>query len=129
MPGCSHIVSPNLKAHIPLLHHEDHSIQQICQILGVKKSLIYKTLSLYSRYRTVTNLNKYSCTTGHPQVLTSADIALISTIIQYWSTIYLNKLQSELWAKHYKYILYSSLNTLVAFHHPENCFLFCCRTE
>ena len=109
MPEYSHIVSSDLKAHIPLLHHEDHSIQQICQILSVKKSFIYKTLSLYSRYGTVTNQNKYSCATGHPQVLTSADIALIYTIIQYQSTIYLDKLQSELWAKHHKDITFSTL--------------------
>ena len=66
-------------------------------------------LSLYSRYRTVPNLNKYSCTIGCPQVLTSAGTALISTIIHYWSSIYLDELQSKLWAKHHKYITFSTL--------------------
>jgi len=45
MPHCS--VSRDLKAHIPILHYEQGlSGKKICELLGVKKSLAYQTLTL-----------------------------------------------------------------------------------
>ena len=42
-----HTVSEDLKIFIPALHHDGYEIQQICDILMVKKSLIYKTLAFF----------------------------------------------------------------------------------
>ncbi|KAF8555329.1 hypothetical protein OG21DRAFT_1571746, partial [Imleria badia] len=109
MPGHRRTVSPNLKAQIPLLYHDNYSVKEICRILCIKKSLFYKTLSLYSRYGTVTNPSKYSLFTGCRRVFSTADITLISTIIQHHGTIYLDELQHELWAKHHKYAMPSTL--------------------
>ncbi|KAH7886460.1 hypothetical protein F5I97DRAFT_1808579 [Phlebopus sp. FC_14] len=48
-------MSNDYKAHIPLLYHENHSVKDICYILGIKKSLVYRILLLYSKYSTITN--------------------------------------------------------------------------
>ncbi|KAF9219457.1 hypothetical protein BS17DRAFT_646784, partial [Gyrodon lividus] len=100
-------VPPNVKAQIPLLYNNNnHSVDDI---LGIKKSLVYRTLSLYSKYGTITNPSKYSQMTGCHRLLTSADIAFISTIIQNCNTIYLDELQCELQAKHHKFTTLSNL--------------------
>ena len=52
---------------------------------------------------------KYSCATRCPQVLTSLEVAFISTIIQHQRIIYLDELQNELWTKHHKYAMFSTL--------------------
>ena len=109
MPGPYRVVPPNVKAQILLLYDDNHSVKDICHILGIKKSLVYRTLSLYSKYGTITNLSRYSCSTGCHQLLSSADIAFISTIVQHHNTIYLDELQHELWAKHHKFATLSNL--------------------
>ncbi|KAN0101279.1 hypothetical protein V8E55_001263 [Tylopilus felleus] len=98
-------ISPDLKTHIPRLYHDGHSIKDICTILGLKKSLVYKTLDLYARFGTVTNPYKYSQVVGRRRILNSADLCFIRTVIQHRSTIYLDELQHELWAKCCKYAI------------------------
>ncbi|KIK82373.1 hypothetical protein PAXRUDRAFT_153849 [Paxillus rubicundulus Ve08.2h10] len=109
MPGPYCVMPPNVKAQIPLLYNDNHSINDICHILGIKKSLVYRTLSLYLKYGTITNLRKYSHMTGCNQLLTLADIAFISTVIQNCKTICLDELQHKLWAKHHKFATLSNL--------------------
>ena len=109
MPGHRRIVSGNVKAHILLLHNENQSVKDICCILGIRKSLVYKTLSLYSKYGTVTNSCRYSHLTRCPRILSSADVNFISSVIQYCNTIYLNELQHELWIKRCKHATISTL--------------------
>src|SRR5882762_6274870 len=47
MPSCP-IVSSDLRAHIPILCHVyGYSIQKICCVLGVGKTLVYKTLKVH----------------------------------------------------------------------------------
>ena len=46
-----HTVSQDLKAHIPALFFEqEFTVDQICIILGVKKSLVYKSLHYFCTY-------------------------------------------------------------------------------
>ena len=84
MPRLCYAMSPNIKAQIPLLYHENHCVKEICHILCIKKSLIYRMLSLYSRYGTVINPSKYFLFTGGCHwVLSSVNTTLISTVICY----------------------------------------------
>ena len=109
MPGPYHVMPPNIKAQIPLLFNDNHSVKDICHILGIKKSLVHRTLSLYSKYGTITNPSRYSHSIGRCRLLSSADIAFISTIVQHHNTIYLDELQCELWAKRHKFATLSNL--------------------
>ena len=46
-----HTVSCDLKAWIPVLFYEqDLTVHQICDLLGVKKSLVYKSLQYFRTY-------------------------------------------------------------------------------
>ncbi|KIK76630.1 hypothetical protein PAXRUDRAFT_169324 [Paxillus rubicundulus Ve08.2h10] len=109
MPGPYHVVPPNVKAQIPLLYNDNYTIKDICHILGIKKSLVYRTLSLYSKYGMVTSPSRYSHSTRRRRLLNSANIACISNVIQHRNTIYLDELQHELWAKRHKFATLSNL--------------------
>lgn len=109
MPGHHHLVPPCIKAQVPLLYHDNHSVKDICHILGLKKSLVYKILSFHSKYGTITDPYKYSRSLGRRRMLTSTDVDFISAIVQHRSTIYLDEIQHELWAKRHKSISLSTL--------------------
>ncbi|KAF8545648.1 hypothetical protein OG21DRAFT_1492107 [Imleria badia] len=42
-----HIISNNTKLNIPALSEDGYTVKEICCLLGIKKTLVYKTLSLY----------------------------------------------------------------------------------
>lgn len=48
-------VSADFKARIPVLRSYGYSIRQICGLLGIKTTLVYKILKLYSRFGVVSN--------------------------------------------------------------------------
>ncbi|KAG2064508.1 hypothetical protein BDR04DRAFT_1109975 [Suillus decipiens] len=50
-------ISSDLKLRIPLRHVQGHSIKQICEVLGIRKSLVCQTLQLYDKPPDVTNSN------------------------------------------------------------------------
>lgn len=95
-----HTVSEDLKVFIPALHHDRYKIQKICDILAVKKSLVYKTLALFSNHGVVSNPHKYSHISGRPRILSQADLNFLRASIDHRSTIYLDELQQELFSKH-----------------------------
>ena len=44
-------VSLDLKSRVPVLRYGQHfMVKEICQILGIKKTLVYQTLQYYNRY-------------------------------------------------------------------------------
>ena len=94
-----HTVSGDLKVFIPALHHDRYKIQKICDILPVKKSLVYKTLALFLNHGVVSNPHKYSHISGHPHILSQADLNFLRASIDHRSTIYLDELQQELFSK------------------------------
>ncbi|KAG2078483.1 hypothetical protein BDR04DRAFT_1086831, partial [Suillus decipiens] len=52
-------ISSDLKLRIPVLRHvQGLSIKQICEVLGIRKSLVYQTLQLYDKLADVTNSRK-----------------------------------------------------------------------
>ena len=71
-----HCVSWDLKARIPILRYEQgFSVKDICRVLGIKKSLVYKTLQFYHAHGTT--YNPYAHKQGHKCQLTSIDVSLI----------------------------------------------------
>jgi transposase len=95
-----HAVSEDLKTFIPALHHDGYEIQQICDILTIKKSLVYKTLALFSNHGVISNPHKYSHISGHPHILSQADLNFVQAVVDHHPTIYLDELQQELFSKH-----------------------------
>jgi len=87
-------VSADLKARIPVLHACGYGIQKICHTLGIKKTLVYKTLSLHRSFGTIENPSR--CHRGRNQFLSLADLQFILNLLQSKPTIYLDELQNEL---------------------------------
>ena len=92
-------ISHNLKARIPALFFEqDFTVNQICVLLGVKKTLIYKTLQYFHVYSIAHNPNAHK--TSYPQTLSSLDIRFIAALMNWRHYIYLNEICHALSEQH-----------------------------
>jgi len=106
-------VSDDLKAQIPALHREGYRVKDICHLLDIKKTLVYRVLKLYSQYGVVSNPHKYSCMIGRPRSLTHADQFFISAIIDHRRSVYLDELWDELWHKRHVHTTLSTLSCTI----------------
>jgi transposase len=89
-------VSQDLKACIPVLYYKQNfTIKEICGLLGIKKSLTYKTLSYSSTYGVP--YNPHARTGGRRQVLNREDIKFVVALIERQHCIYLDEIQEELY--------------------------------
>ena len=90
-----HTVSQDLKARIPALFFEqEFTVDQICIILGVKKSLVYKSLHYFRTYG-ITH-NPHALKTGRSRTLTPLDIKFIAALVNQRHCIYLNEIRQAL---------------------------------
>jgi transposase len=88
-------VSLDLKARIPVLRFEQNlTVEEICKVLGVRKSLVYKTLEYQESSRHIYNI--LSRSTGRRRTLTHEDIEFLQGVIAHQNTIYLDELQARL---------------------------------
>ncbi|KAF8162142.1 hypothetical protein BJ912DRAFT_824107, partial [Pholiota molesta] len=88
-------VSQDLKDRIPVLYYEqDLTVKEICAILGVRKSLVYKTLSYTLIYGVP--YNPHTRSRGRHRVLLRNDIKFIQALIERRHCIYLDEIQEEL---------------------------------
>lgn len=88
-------VSYDLKLRIPVLRHvQGYSVKKICEALGIRKSLVYRTLQLYDSLADVTNTN--SRRAGRCRRLDFEDINYIKSRCHLHSSIFLDELQSDL---------------------------------
>ncbi|KIK80041.1 hypothetical protein PAXRUDRAFT_159730, partial [Paxillus rubicundulus Ve08.2h10] len=87
-------ISADLKARIPVLHHFGDPVHQICHLLGIKKTLVYKTLQLYQAHQT--NLNPLVRIPARRRMLNTTDITFLSALLHRHPTMYLDELQHEL---------------------------------
>ena len=62
-----HPVSKDLKACISMLGRDSYNVKDICNLLSIKKSLIYKTLDYDHHYGVLYNL--FAHKRGWPQLL------------------------------------------------------------
>src|ERR1700712_566356 len=88
-------VSYDLKLCIPVLRHVHHySITKICEILGIRKSFVYKTLKIYATLFDVANPNSRKA--GHRCSLDYEDLNYIKSRCLLHSSIFLDELQNDL---------------------------------
>ena len=90
-----HSVSRDIKARIPVLRYElGFSVKDICRVLGIKKSLVYKTLQFYHAHGTTYNPHARRQAQRHQ--LSSIDVSFIRALLSQDHTIYLDEIQEQL---------------------------------
>ena len=90
-------ISSDLKAHIPALHFEfGFSVKEICKILGIRKTLAYKTLCYYCLYGTTSN--PHAQPTFCRRKLTQVDLTFIWDMVAQQHSVFLDEIQEELLA-------------------------------
>src|SRR5277367_677834 len=91
-------VSRDLKERIPYLRYvEGYTVKQIEQLLGIKKSLVYQSLSYYRDFGVPYNpaaFVHFSC--GRHRALDATDLRLIKALLGQQGCLYLDELQDEL---------------------------------
>jgi transposase len=90
----SRTISRDLKDRIPVLFFEKNlSVPQICNVLGVKKTMVYNCLDYHTVYGTSYDPNANH--SGRPRILDSTDLKFILALIQ-CHTIYIDEIQEKL---------------------------------
>jgi len=88
-------LSLDLKARIPILRFkQDLSVQEICKVLGLKKSFVYKYLKYYQLEHS--RHYNYSHGTGRRRMLSQEDIEYIQGVLAHRGTLYLDELQTSI---------------------------------
>ena len=119
MPCCP--VSRDLKACILILCHEQGlSAKTICQLLGVKKSLVYQTL-IYSHTYGVP-FNPHSHRSGQHRKLLPTDLDFIYSLLEQRHCSYLTEIQEALATEQHVHVsLPMVLQTLQQLHFSHKC--------
>jgi len=88
-------VSRDLKAYILVLFYEQgFNIKNICGLLGVKKTLVYQTLSYAHTYGV--SYNSHIFTAGQKRVLSQGDLKFVVALLNRRHSIYLDEIQEHL---------------------------------
>ena len=88
-------VSTDLKARIPVLFlDQGRSVEEICEILGVAKSMVYQTLAYIRKCGTLQN--PLARQAGRPCILTGEHIQFIRNLLDEKPTLYLDEIQDHL---------------------------------
>jgi transposase len=107
-----HNVSRDIKARTPILHYNmGFSVKNIAKVLGIKKSLIYKTLFFF-RSHGLTH-NPSAAQQRRHRLLTSIDILFIRGLLRQRHTMYLDEIQEQLIIQRGVKISLSSLSRCV----------------
>lgn len=89
-------ISQDLKARIPVLFHDQgYTVKEICEILGIKKSLVYQALTYFKAYGVAHN--PFAHKPGRNRLLAPADVKFVSALVDRRHTIYLDEIQDELY--------------------------------
>ena len=85
----------NLKALIPVLFYQQgFKVKEVCSLLSIKKTLVYKMLSYSCAHGVLYNL--YACKSGQKHVLFQNDLKFIVTLLTCRYCIYFDKIQTQL---------------------------------
>ncbi len=86
-----HSVSCDIKAQIPILHYNlGYPVKKIGEVLGIKKSLIYKMLHFYCTHGLTHN--PCSAWQGCRRCLTHMDISFIQGLLHQKHSIFLDEI-------------------------------------
>ena len=117
MLSCS--VSQDIKAQIPVLvHKQGFSIMEVCDLLDLKKSLVYWTLQYAHMYGIP--YNPYSHKPGWKHILSQGDVRFIVTLLNQRHCSYTDEIQEHLNDKHRVFVLILTLlHTLQHLHYSH----------
>jgi len=112
-------VSKDLKARIPVLFYQQGlKVKDICGLLGIKKTLVYQTLSYSRAYGTP--YNSHPCKTGRHRKLSQGDVKFITALLNQRHTIYLDEIQERLYDERGAFISTTTLfHTLRRLHYSR----------
>lgn len=92
-----HSVSNDLKARIPVLRYQQGlSVKEICQLLGIKKTLVYKTLQYHHSHGSIHRTIACPSRQGRRRILDAHDISFIRSLLSQKHTIYVDEIQEQL---------------------------------
>ena len=108
-----HPVSKDLKARIPVLEQQGYSVKKICNLLGIKKTLVYRSLTHVRRY----GVPYKTCShrPGRHRILSHEDLKLIVALLNRRHCVYLDELQAEVY--NIRGTLLSQVSLMRALHH------------
>src|ERR1700709_2035043 len=111
-------VSYDLKLRIPVLRHVyGYSINKICEVLGIRKSLVYKTLHLCHTLRCRQSQFMHSRPSSQSQY---EDINYIKSHCHLHSSAFLDELQSDLLSQRgVKVSVSTLLNSATSWYHTQ----------
>ena len=90
-----HTVSHDIKAQIPILHHNlGYSVKEIERVLGIKKSLVYKTFFFHCAHGLT--YNPHAAQQYCHRHLTSMNISFIQGLLHQKHASYLDEVQEQL---------------------------------
>jgi transposase len=88
-------ISKDLKSRIPILFHvQGYRVRDICEVLGVRKTMVYSVLRNHRLFGTTTN--PHARPSRRHRILDVADINLIRALLFHHHTMYLDEIQLEL---------------------------------
>jgi transposase len=94
-------ISDNLKEWIPILFHPQHfKVKEICEIIGVQKSLVYQTLTYHRDHGVPYNPAAGFAGQEQHQTLNLMDRKLIQSLLNQQHCLYPDKIQEELSQHH-----------------------------
>ena len=89
-------ISNDLKGRIPALHHKQgYSVKKICQLLNIKKTLVYETLKHHRTFSVPYDPNAWRRGL-RPRCLTTTDLLFIRALLNQQHTVYLDEVQEQL---------------------------------
>ena len=115
-----HPISNDLKVRIPILQQQGYNVKKICNLLGIKKTLVYRSLAHVRRYGV--HYNPHSRQSGRHRALSHEDLKLIVALLNRRHCIYLNELQADLYNIRGTLISQTTLmRTLHHLHYSRKC--------
>ncbi|KAJ7114729.1 hypothetical protein C8R44DRAFT_556388, partial [Mycena epipterygia] len=88
-------ISRDLKDRIPVqFFKKGYDVPQICSVLGVKNTLVYKTLEHHTLHGT--SYNPFANRSGRVRRLNPTDIKFILALVEQCHTIYIDEIQEKL---------------------------------
>jgi transposase len=113
-------ISKDLKARIPVLQQQGYSVKKICNILGIKKTLVYRCLAHVRRHGVPYDPHLYQL--GRRRVLLHEDLKLIVALLNRRHCIYLDELQAEVYNIRGTLLCQTTLmRTLHYLHYSRKC--------
>jgi len=106
-------ISKDLKARIPVLQQQGYGVKKICNVLGIKKTLVYRSLRHVRRHGIP--YDPHARQPGRHRVLYHEDIKLIVALLNRRHCIYLDELRAEVY--NIRGILLSQATLMRTLHH------------